>query len=151
MCFASFLYTGFITASVVNPPERKLAKRTSVQSIQFSIHLRVVKISSQTVFLNHPCQTFTTIVQSESWSWKPVAKSRDEKAFWEAEKWWTTMLVVLLLLLKVVQAVLPHLHCVKSCHLHLVLLACCAKSPPLHGVPGQNDKFRISITLVLSG
>ena len=31
--FASFLSGGFITAKVVNPPERKLAKRTSVQSI----------------------------------------------------------------------------------------------------------------------
>ena len=28
---ASFLPGGFITAMVVNPPERKLAKRTSVQ------------------------------------------------------------------------------------------------------------------------
>ena len=30
MRFASFLSGGFITAIVVNPPERKLAKRTSV-------------------------------------------------------------------------------------------------------------------------
>jgi hypothetical protein len=30
MRFASFLYGGFITAIVVNPPERKLAKSTSV-------------------------------------------------------------------------------------------------------------------------
>ena len=29
--FANFLSSGFITAIVVNPPERKLAKRTSVQ------------------------------------------------------------------------------------------------------------------------
>ena len=29
--FASFLSDGFITAIVVNPPERKLTKRTSVQ------------------------------------------------------------------------------------------------------------------------
>ena len=28
--FASFLSDGFVTAIVVNPPERKLAKRTSV-------------------------------------------------------------------------------------------------------------------------
>ena len=34
--FASFLSGGFITAIVINPPERKLAERTSVQStIQF--------------------------------------------------------------------------------------------------------------------
>ena len=31
MRFVSFLSGGFITAIVVNPPERKLAKRTSVQ------------------------------------------------------------------------------------------------------------------------
>ena len=30
MCFASFLSNEFITAIVVNPPERRLAKRTSV-------------------------------------------------------------------------------------------------------------------------
>ena len=30
--FASFLSGGFITVIVVNPPESKLAKRTSVQS-----------------------------------------------------------------------------------------------------------------------
>ena len=29
--FASFISGGFITATLVNPPERKLAKRTSVQ------------------------------------------------------------------------------------------------------------------------
>ena len=31
VCFASFLSGGFITAVVVNPPERKLAKHTSEQ------------------------------------------------------------------------------------------------------------------------
>ena len=31
--FASFLSGGFITAIVVNPPERKLAKRISVQCL----------------------------------------------------------------------------------------------------------------------
>ena len=31
MRFSSFFSGGFITAIVVNPPERKLAKRTSVQ------------------------------------------------------------------------------------------------------------------------
>jgi hypothetical protein len=31
VCFASLLSGEFITATVVNPPERKLAKRTSVQ------------------------------------------------------------------------------------------------------------------------
>ena len=32
VCFASFLSVGFITAIVVKPPERNLAKRTSVKS-----------------------------------------------------------------------------------------------------------------------
>ena len=32
--FAIFLSGGFITAIVVNPPERKLAKRTSVQYLK---------------------------------------------------------------------------------------------------------------------
>ena len=31
VCFASFFFGGFITVIVVNPPERKLAKCTSVQ------------------------------------------------------------------------------------------------------------------------
>jgi hypothetical protein len=35
--FASFLSGGFITAIVVNPPERKLAKRTSVQSVELKL------------------------------------------------------------------------------------------------------------------
>ena len=30
VCFASFLSGGFTTVAVINPPERKLAKRTSV-------------------------------------------------------------------------------------------------------------------------
>ena len=34
MRFASFLSGGFITAIVVNPPERKLAKRTSVRCLE---------------------------------------------------------------------------------------------------------------------
>ena len=33
--FARFLSGGFITAIVVNPPESKLAKRTSVQWLDF--------------------------------------------------------------------------------------------------------------------
>ena len=32
MRFASFLSGGFTAMTVINPPERKLAKRTSVQS-----------------------------------------------------------------------------------------------------------------------
>ena len=38
MRFASFLYSGFITAIVVNPPERKLAKCTSVQLVKKCVH-----------------------------------------------------------------------------------------------------------------
>ena len=37
--FASFLSGGFITAIVVNPPEKKLAKRTSVQSMTRRLNL----------------------------------------------------------------------------------------------------------------
>ena len=33
--FASFLSGGFTTMAVINPPENKLAKRTSVQRIVF--------------------------------------------------------------------------------------------------------------------
>ena len=33
--FASFLSGGFTTMAVINPPERKLTKRTSVQYINF--------------------------------------------------------------------------------------------------------------------
>jgi hypothetical protein len=31
VCFASFLSGGFTTMAVINPPEKKLAKHTSVQ------------------------------------------------------------------------------------------------------------------------
>ena len=34
--FSSFFAGGFITAIVVNPPERKLAKRTSVQRLEMA-------------------------------------------------------------------------------------------------------------------
>ena len=40
--FVSFLSGGFITAIVVNPPERKLEKRTSVE---WSIFLQDIKVS----------------------------------------------------------------------------------------------------------
>ena len=39
MRFASFLSGGFVTATVVNPMERKLVKRTSVQWSDFEIVL----------------------------------------------------------------------------------------------------------------
>ena len=38
MRFASFFSGGFITAIVVNPPERKLEKRTSVQWLEIYRH-----------------------------------------------------------------------------------------------------------------
>ena len=37
--FARFLSGGFITAIVVNPPERKLAKRTSVHCLGMSYYV----------------------------------------------------------------------------------------------------------------
>jgi hypothetical protein len=43
VCFASFLYSGFITAIVVNPLERKLAKCTSVQWVKKPGLLQKVK------------------------------------------------------------------------------------------------------------
>ena len=42
LSLAKFLTGGFITAIVVNPPERKLAKRTSVQP--GNVSLKLVKI-----------------------------------------------------------------------------------------------------------
>ena len=41
VCFASFLSGGLTTVIVVNPPERKLAKRTSVQ--WFSDHSGILE------------------------------------------------------------------------------------------------------------
>ena len=41
VCFASFLSGGFTTMAVINPPERKLAKRTSVQCSTPSIHQKL--------------------------------------------------------------------------------------------------------------
>ena len=37
--FASFFSSGFITAIVVNPPERKLAKRTSVHNLEIRYYV----------------------------------------------------------------------------------------------------------------
>ena len=49
MRFASFFSGGFITAIVVNPSERKLAKRTSVQcseiTVEIGTHLKTAKIT----------------------------------------------------------------------------------------------------------
>ena len=44
--FASFLSGGFITAIVVNPPERKLVKRTSVQFRLITMFLYLNAISN---------------------------------------------------------------------------------------------------------
>ena len=44
MRFSSFFSGGFITAIVVNPPERRLAKRTSVQWC--TVEGRIGKVSS---------------------------------------------------------------------------------------------------------
>ena len=47
VCFASFLSGGFITVIVVNPPERKLAKHTSMQWQQLGAVASTVSISSE--------------------------------------------------------------------------------------------------------
>ena len=44
--FASFLSGGFITAIVVNPPEMKLAKRTSVQCAGLSLEIPSISVQS---------------------------------------------------------------------------------------------------------
>ena len=40
--FASFLSGGFTTVAVINPPEKKLANRTSVQWLKLSLTILVV-------------------------------------------------------------------------------------------------------------
>ena len=52
--FASFLSGGFIAAIVVNPPERKLAKRTSVQWFADLAlgHFKLLLKSSILIFLS---------------------------------------------------------------------------------------------------
>jgi hypothetical protein len=52
MRFESFLSGGFITAIVVNPPERKLTKRTSVQCMANPVNQ---PISEKWHFLIHAC------------------------------------------------------------------------------------------------
>jgi hypothetical protein len=42
MRFVSFLSGGFITAIEVNPPEKKLAKRTSVQCSHLEVDLLIL-------------------------------------------------------------------------------------------------------------
>ena len=51
VCFASFLSGEFITAKVVNPPESKRAKRTSVQCIGLSTTYMTISVQFQNVFL----------------------------------------------------------------------------------------------------
>ena len=57
--FASLLSSGFITAIVVNLPERKLAKRTSVQCIfsfalaYFSLELNFLDKHTHTLLQNY--------------------------------------------------------------------------------------------------
>ena len=56
MCFASFLSGEFITAIVVNPPERKLAKRTTVHFLNKLLsvlwNLKVFTITKKAFFNN---------------------------------------------------------------------------------------------------
>ena len=50
--FASFFSGGFITAIVENPPERRLAKRTSVH--WSGNHLEILAVSSLSLCKAHP-------------------------------------------------------------------------------------------------
>ena len=59
---ASFLSGGFITAIVVNPPERKLAKRTSVHYILFrTLMSDKEKIECQKYCLLTQVKTYFTV------------------------------------------------------------------------------------------
>ena len=60
MCFASLLSGGFITAIVVNPPERKLAKRTSVQCTGNLINAYYNRISTNSMRVDLLVSTFKT-------------------------------------------------------------------------------------------
>ena len=51
--FTSFLSGGFITAIVVNPPERKLAKRTSVHWFNSAILEKLKNCQNGTFELVH--------------------------------------------------------------------------------------------------
>ena len=49
--FASFLSGGFTTISIMNPPKKKLKKRTSVQCSAFGLsHMNVLGCSPQTSY-----------------------------------------------------------------------------------------------------
>ena len=50
MRFASFFSGGFITAIVVNPPERKLAKRTSVRWVDGTNDSSTKRVMFQALF-----------------------------------------------------------------------------------------------------
>ena len=54
VCFDSFLSSGFITAIVVNPPERKLAKRTPVQCKQNTLLMHRDCKNWQELLVNGP-------------------------------------------------------------------------------------------------
>ena len=68
--FASFLSGGFNTATVVNPPERKLAKRTSVQWTDHSqiANLGILTLSLHATFLELTldCTNKQTVKELES-------------------------------------------------------------------------------------
>ena len=42
--FVSFLFGGFTTMAVINPPENKLAKRTSVRWVKICAHGQNVRV-----------------------------------------------------------------------------------------------------------
>ena len=73
MRFASFFSGGFITAIVVNPPEIKLAKRTSVEYTVKS-QATIIFISLQLVFFNQLFQKIECI----HFMYQNIVKSQTE-------------------------------------------------------------------------
>ena len=76
--FASFLSGGFITAKVVNPPERKLVKRTSVQCQKLGDLFKNLWPSQNIWTLMHFNQQFTNLILSYTASsrWPQTKKRR---------------------------------------------------------------------------
>ena len=62
--FSSFFSGGFITAIVVNPPERKLAKHTSVQFFLFSGQVLALSYCFYTSLLDLCCISRLYYIQS---------------------------------------------------------------------------------------
>ena len=67
--FASFLSGGFITANVVNPLERKLAKCTSVQCCVFRLFTKAMKYIALLLTKGVICVTLYVLTQF----WDPLS------------------------------------------------------------------------------